>query len=324
MGHATRLASHRGLRVLIAGGGVAGVETMLAVRALAGDLVDVQLLSPEPHFWCRPDAVAEPFAGPRVGRFEVAAVAAAVGAHFALGELAAVDPAAQRAVTAHGGVMEYDALVVACGARPVAAVAGALTFRGPADADALAEVLADLDTGAAESIVFALPPGRVRPLPLYELALQTAARDVEVSLVTPERAPLAVLGAAASATVRALLAAYGVTVYPRSVATAFRKGRLELAGGAVVEADRAVASRGSPGARSTASRTTPTASSRRTTTVAFAAFRTSTPRETSRASPSSTAESPPSRPTRSPERSPREPAPRSRRRRSSRSCAPRS
>jgi NADPH-dependent 2,4-dienoyl-CoA reductase/sulfur reductase-like enzyme len=33
-------------RVLIAGGGVAGLETLLALRALAGDRVDITILAP--------------------------------------------------------------------------------------------------------------------------------------------------------------------------------------------------------------------------------------------------------------------------------------
>jgi hypothetical protein len=55
------LNSFGGVRVLIAGGGVAGLEALLALRALAGDLVDLELLAPEPAFWYRPLAVAEPF-----------------------------------------------------------------------------------------------------------------------------------------------------------------------------------------------------------------------------------------------------------------------
>jgi hypothetical protein len=50
MGHASRPAGADGLRVLIAGGGVAGLETMLAPRELGGNLVDIDLLSPEHHF----------------------------------------------------------------------------------------------------------------------------------------------------------------------------------------------------------------------------------------------------------------------------------
>ena len=49
------------LRVVIAGGGVAGLEAMLALRELAGDRVDIELLSPSDEFVYRPMLVAEPF-----------------------------------------------------------------------------------------------------------------------------------------------------------------------------------------------------------------------------------------------------------------------
>src|SRR4051794_39042050 len=80
------------LRVLVAGGGVAGLETMLALHALAGDRVDVELLAAEPHFWYRPLAVAEPFAAARVHRFELADLAEACRARFTLGRLDSVEP----------------------------------------------------------------------------------------------------------------------------------------------------------------------------------------------------------------------------------------
>jgi sulfide:quinone oxidoreductase len=37
-------------RVLIAGGGVAALEALIALRELAGDRLDLTLLAPEPHF----------------------------------------------------------------------------------------------------------------------------------------------------------------------------------------------------------------------------------------------------------------------------------
>src|SRR3954465_2442555 len=41
-------------RVVIAGGGVAGLELVLALKALAGDRVDVTLVSPDEEFAHRP------------------------------------------------------------------------------------------------------------------------------------------------------------------------------------------------------------------------------------------------------------------------------
>ena len=47
--------------VLIAGGGVAALETLIALRDLAGDRVAITLLAPETTFTYRPMKVAEPF-----------------------------------------------------------------------------------------------------------------------------------------------------------------------------------------------------------------------------------------------------------------------
>ena len=50
------------VRVLIAGGGVAALEAALTLRELAEGRMRVELLAPEPQFWYRPLAVAEPVA----------------------------------------------------------------------------------------------------------------------------------------------------------------------------------------------------------------------------------------------------------------------
>jgi sulfide:quinone oxidoreductase len=55
----------RPLQVLVAGGGVAGLEALLALRDLAGERVELTLLSPEAEFVYRPMAVAEPWPMPQ-------------------------------------------------------------------------------------------------------------------------------------------------------------------------------------------------------------------------------------------------------------------
>ena len=47
------------LRVLIAGGGVAGLETLMALHARAGDRVELTLVAPEDEFVYRPLEVEE-------------------------------------------------------------------------------------------------------------------------------------------------------------------------------------------------------------------------------------------------------------------------
>jgi sulfide:quinone oxidoreductase len=239
--------SYGGLRVVIAGGGVAGLETMLALRALAGDLVDIELIAAEPRFWYRPLAVAEPFALGRARAFELAAIAETAGAGFVLGRIASVDTDARLVRTAHGAELEYDALVIACGAQPRPVLPGASTFRGPADSDAFRRLLDEAERGEAESLAFAVPTGATWPLPLYELALLTATRlekrgrHMWLGLVTPEQAPLSLFGAAASAATRELLSERGIALHTGKHPLRFEHGRLELAPAATLLADRVVA-----------------------------------------------------------------------------------
>src|SRR5262249_60892964 len=77
--------------VVIAGGGVAALETSLALRALAEDLVRVELIAPETEFTYRPLAVAEPFRTGEVRRVPVPRLVAAAGAALRTDSIAHVD-----------------------------------------------------------------------------------------------------------------------------------------------------------------------------------------------------------------------------------------
>ena len=56
--------SQQRFEVLIAGGGVAGLDAALALRDLAAERVAITMLAPEQVFVYRPLRVLEPFAGP--------------------------------------------------------------------------------------------------------------------------------------------------------------------------------------------------------------------------------------------------------------------
>jgi sulfide:quinone oxidoreductase len=221
---------------------------MLALHELAGDLVDVELLSPEPHFWYRPLSVAEPFDAGAPERFDLADMVEAVGASHTPGELSAVYTDERIAQTSHGLEIPYDALVVASGAAPTAVLPGALTFRGPSDVDQFRDLLAELETGTVKRVAFALPKGVVWPLPLYELALLTAGHlaergveDVELFLVTNEHAPLELFGRAAGEAVGSLLDQRGIATRLACYPASFESGTLRLVPTEVVAADRVVA-----------------------------------------------------------------------------------
>jgi sulfide:quinone oxidoreductase len=230
--------------VVVAGGGVAALETALALQALAGDRVEVQLLGPEPHFWYRPLSVLEPFDDGRVRPLEVAALARACGATFDLGTLALVEPDRRCIRTVAGAEYAYDALVVACGARAHTAVAGAFTFRGPGDSEALSLLLRELTAATPARLVFAVPAGAAWPLPLYELALLTAThlagQDVEIAFATPEDEPLGILGPEASAAAGRLLEERGIELHTGSAPVGFHDGTLALSTGRTILADRVV------------------------------------------------------------------------------------
>jgi sulfide:quinone oxidoreductase len=238
--------SYGGLRVVIAGGGVAALETVLALRSLARDLVDVEVVAAEPRFWYRPLATAEPFAAGRAQCFELADIAESVGAGFTLGRLSSVDADARLARTAQGAELDFEALVVACGAQSRPVLANASIFRGPADSDGVRRLLAEAEEGDVGSIAFAVPAGTSWPLPLYELALQTATYlerrgpHVRLMLVTPEQEPLSLFGATASETVRELLRERGVELYAGRYPVRYVRGTLELAPRAALVADRVV------------------------------------------------------------------------------------
>jgi sulfide:quinone oxidoreductase len=234
--------------VLIAGGGVAALEAMLALKALAGDVLSVGLVAPEPQFWYRPLAAAEPFGLAAVRHFDLAVLADEAGALFVPDELVSVDAARRLAYMRSAGPVEYGALLIACGAVPRAAIPGAITFRGPADTRKIDELLDEIAAGAARRVAFVVPAGSVWSLPAYELALMTGSwllergiDGVTVALVTPEDEPLHVFGREASEAVRGLLDERGIMVHTRAYPAEARPGELLLVPDGAVAADRVVA-----------------------------------------------------------------------------------
>jgi sulfide:quinone oxidoreductase len=91
-------------------------------------------------------------------------------------------------------------------------------------------------------------PERAWPLPVYELALLTAARaydmnvDLAVTIATPEDAPLAIFGREASEGVRQLLEARGITTLTSAHCEVPEPGRVAIhPGRRRLHADRIVA-----------------------------------------------------------------------------------
>lgn len=235
------------LHVLIAGGGVAALEATLALRALAEERVDIELLAPDADFVYRPMAVAEPFRQGEVKRFPLARLAELAGARLTPGTLARVDLDNHRVETADGTELQWDVLLVALGAGAREGIAGGLTFRGPNERAALTEIVDDAVAGRVQSLTFALPTRAAWPLPLYELALMTKIRledagatTVRVDLVTPEAEPLAVFGREASESIKSLLETRGIGLRTNTTPVVFRSGALVVVPGRAIRTERVV------------------------------------------------------------------------------------
>ncbi|MEA2123639.1 MAG: sulfide:quinone oxidoreductase, partial [Solirubrobacteraceae bacterium] len=236
------------MNVIIAGGGVAGLETALALKALAGDRTTVTILAPDGDFVYRPMTVGEPFALPRAQRHDLRTIVQDAGATLLDGELAWVDAAAQVAHTTSGKELPYTALVLATGARTTDRYPHATTIEARHLDGQLHGLVQDIEMGSVHSLAFVIPTRVAWPLPIYELALMAARRAFDmgtklaVTIVTPERTPLAVFGDGASAAIAERLAVAGIVVETSADAEVPEPGLVVIAPGTRrVIADRVIA-----------------------------------------------------------------------------------
>jgi sulfide:quinone oxidoreductase len=212
-------------RVIVAGGGIAGAEAMLALRALAGERVSLTLVSPSEELVLPALTVAEPFALGQAQRYGIRDLLTHVNGQLVPGSLASVDQHQREIRLEDGGAVAFDALVIATGARAVARIEHATTWWPTGDMEAFGGLLRDLEEGYNKRVAFVIPPGAVWPLPLYEIALMTA-REVfsmgidgaEVTVITPEAVPLALFGSAAAVAVREELDRAGIHLHTATVA----------------------------------------------------------------------------------------------------------
>jgi sulfide:quinone oxidoreductase len=234
-------------RVLVAGGGPAAVESVLALRELAGERAELELVAPQPELIVRAYEILAPFHEGREHRYRLDRIAAELGVTLVRDALAAVDAGARTVALRSGAERGYDTLIVAVGAHPVGTLAGAIAFRGAEDAATLRALLLESHSGRHRSVAFVVPGGHTWPLPLYELALHTAAwlserevGGVPLVLVSPEPTPLASFGDRVSEEIAALLSANAVS-FISAHAIRHDAGKLLLAGGRELDVDLAIA-----------------------------------------------------------------------------------
>ncbi len=219
-------------RVLIAGGGVAALETVLALRELAAERAAVTLLAPNEDVLYRPMTVREPFAYAPAGRYELAPIARDLGAELVADRLDSVDRESRSVRTEGGLELPYDALVLALGAQPRARYAHALTIDDRHMDETLHGLVQDIEGGYLDSLAVLIPERMAWQLPAYEIALMMAGRafDMEarlaITIVTAEPAPLALFGETVSARVAEVLDRAGVEVLTSATAETLEGGEV--------------------------------------------------------------------------------------------------
>jgi sulfide:quinone oxidoreductase len=233
-------------RTVIVGGGVAGLEALLALRALLGEPANVLVISAQREFVYKPLAVAEPFGGLGPGPWDLGDLVTSAGGSFSEGVVASVVADEKHVVTRSGNAFPYSQLLLALGTKPREVLPGALAYRGPMDNASIDDLLRGLEDRTIESVVYAVPTAVRWAMPLYELALQTAAFAAErnlspaLTLVTHEPRPLGQFGREASATVQHALSQRGIAIRCNTAPAAVHGSELMLMSGSRIPADRVV------------------------------------------------------------------------------------
>ncbi|HEU5062234.1 MAG TPA: FAD-dependent oxidoreductase [Solirubrobacterales bacterium] len=221
-------------RVLIVGGGVASIEAALALQDLAGERASVRIFSPRAEFVYRPYAVGEPYGAARIARYDLSELAPRCGAELQVDSVVSVDPDARLVTTYDGDTYAYDYLILAQGAKLLWPVPGAATFWGIADEHDVNRVLDGFRSGESRRLAFTMPGTESWALPMYELALlaetelrRSGSAQAQLTIVTPEEAPLQIFGRRASELVAGLLAERRIEVVTRTHPVRFEDGRLK-------------------------------------------------------------------------------------------------
>ena len=233
-----RAGTDRTPHVVIVGGGVAGLEALMALRDLAGDRVELVLVAPEPDFTYKPLAVEEPFSHQPPEHRALDPIAREFGSRFVQAAVERVALGDHTVELSTGESLPYAMLLVCVGGRPKPAFRRGATFLASGEPLRIDEILANAATRPSRRIAFVVPPGVTWPLPIYELALMARRRaealglvELEHVVVTPESAPLIMFGSTASGEVEALLRARGIAIETSCYAHEAEDGSLLLTPG---------------------------------------------------------------------------------------------
>ena len=249
---------HHSFDVVIAGGGVAALEATLALRDLAGDLVEVTLVSPTDRFTFAPASVGVPFGKSVVRQFDLFRIANDLGVRLVVGAVTVVSRIGSRVhPCGYGSPLAYRALLIACGAAAPSDT-GAVTFRGPADVDSTWTLLGEVADGSVDRLLFAMPASLGWTLPLYQLCLLHVAiwsstttstttptnwrrSPPQIGLVTPKRPRSKRLEARPAPPWSRCSTSWKVVFHPGQTPVRFHDGLLKMLPGGGLTADPAPA-----------------------------------------------------------------------------------
>jgi sulfide:quinone oxidoreductase len=214
-------------RVVVAGGGVAGIEALLGLAALGERRLQLALVAPDAHFTLGPHAVGEAFGRGPAPSVPLADIAREQHARFVRDRVRAVHPGDRTLLLESGAEEPYDALVLAVGAQALDAHPAVLTFHGPDSVPGVQAIVGDLTHHHAQTVAFVVPRATTWPLPMYELALMTRGRAQrrDVLLITSEAEPLSMFGPESSSSIADMLESAGVQLHTGADAQIADDGR---------------------------------------------------------------------------------------------------
>ncbi len=102
---------------VVLGGGIAGLEALMALADLAAGRTELTLVAPDPDFHLKPMVVEEPFTSEPAERRELAPMVEGLGAKLVRGAVAEVVPTPRAVELVDQSRLRYEFLVVCVGGR---------------------------------------------------------------------------------------------------------------------------------------------------------------------------------------------------------------
>lgn len=230
-------------RILVLGGGFAGLESAFYLREKLEDRVDITLVSERDYFLFRPSMIYVPFGqDPEKHKIYLEGPARKRHIDFIEGKAEAIDPD-RHVVKLPDFETSFDYLVIATGAaiRPkeiMGLAENAVTLWTPEDMLRLRHAYLALEErargGARQRLVFLIPPNNRTAGPLYEMALMTdtwlreqGVRDmVDVTFATCEEGYVQAFGPRLNTLVNAEFEERGIAGHRGFVVSSVEPGRV--------------------------------------------------------------------------------------------------